>query len=395
MFARRTVIGGAAALVAAGAAAGGWRLATGSMPAYDRWVAAQRGAPAAPAEAAELIRLATLAPNGHNTQPWRFRVGPDRIEVVADLARRTPVVDPDDHHLHVSLGAAAETLAIAGAALGRPGEIAPMPDGLGFVHAAGAARPDPLAAAIPARQSTRAEYDGRPLAPEDLTALQAAAALPGVRLVLITDRAALDRLRDLVIAGNDVQMHDPAFIAELKAWIRFNPREAMATGDGLLSAVSGNLSVPGFLGRALFERMVTPGSENDRYARQMRSSAGCAVLIGDRADPASWQQVGRACQRLALTATARDIRLAFVNQPVEVAALRPDLAALVGEPGLRPDSADPLRSRPDAAIRAAPSGGGSDGVIASSNSTPFHCPARSVRRQIGRTSSQAWTSSPA
>ncbi len=69
----------------------------------------------------------------------------------------------------------------------------------------------------------------------------------------------------------------------------------------------------------------------------MASSAGCAVFFAERADPAGWMRVGRACQRFALAATARDIRLAFVNQPIEVAPLRADLAALAGEPGLRPD----------------------------------------------------------
>lgn len=342
MVARRTVIGGAAGLaVAAGAAAGSWRWATGSLAAYERWTAAERRPPAAAGDAAgqaaELVRLATLAPNGHNTQPWRFRIGEGRIEVVADEARRTPVVDPDDHHLQVSLGAAAETLAIAGAALGRPGEIAPLPDGLGFLHGAGPARPDPLAEAIPRRQSTRGDFDPRPLATEDLAALAAAAALPGVRLVMVTERPALDRLRDLVVAGNDLQMRDPAFIAELKAWIRFNPREAMATGDGLFAGASGNPSLPGAVGRLLFERLVTVEGENDRYARQLAATAGAAIFLGETADPAGWRQVGRACQRFALAATARDIRLAFVNQPVEVAALRPELAALAGEPGLRPD----------------------------------------------------------
>ncbi len=134
-----------------------------------------------------------------------------------------------------------------------------------------------------------------------------------------------------------MQLGDPGFVAELGDWIRFNPREAMATGDGLYSAASGNPVVPGILGRALLDRVLTPASENARYARQMRATAACAILLGDRADPASWLQVGRACQRLLLAATARDIRAAFVNQPVEVAALRPELAALAGEPALRPD----------------------------------------------------------
>lgn len=335
MIARRTVIGaGVAAL--AGAAA--WRLSTGSTTAYDRWAGDLRTWPSAGPEARELIRLATLAPNGHNTQPWRFRVAPDRIEVLPDLGRATPVVDPDDHHLYVSLGAAAETLAIAGGALGRPGAVEPAPDGIAFLHTGAAPRADPLAQAIPRRQSTRADYDGRPLDAADLDALaDAAGAIPGVRLVLLTDRPVLDRLRDLVVAGNTVQMTDPAFMAELLDWIRFNPKAAMARGDGLFSGSSGNPSLPTALGRIVFPFAVTAAGENDRYAAQMASSAGCAVFLAERADPAGWMQVGRALQRFALAATARDIRTAFVNQPVEVASLRADLAALAGEPGLRPD----------------------------------------------------------
>jgi len=47
--------------------------------------------------------------------------------------------------------------------------------------------------------------------------------------------------------------------------------------------------------------------------------------------------VVRACQRFALQATALGLKHAFLNQPVEVARFRPELAALVGMPGQRPD----------------------------------------------------------
>jgi hypothetical protein len=65
-----------------------------------------------------------------------------------------PPVDPYDHHLFVSLGCAAENLAIAAVATGRPGELETGSDG-GFVRCAfseGAARPDPLLKAIPVRR---------------------------------------------------------------------------------------------------------------------------------------------------------------------------------------------------------------------------------------------------
>ncbi|MBP7241126.1 Tat pathway signal protein [Amaricoccus sp.] len=337
MIGQLAVFGLAAAAGVAAAGAGGWRAAVGSTADYDRWAAGLRAWRAPPAEVAELVRLAALAPNGHNTQPWRFRVGDGRIEILPDLARRTPVVDPDDHHLWTSLGAAAETLAVAGVALGRPGEVEAEGEGIAYVHGAGAARPHPLAAAIGRRQTTRADYDCRPLAAEDAAALAAAAALPGVRIVLVTEPAAMGRLRDLVVAGNDVQMGDAAFMAELAAWIRFNPRTAMATGDGLYAGASGNPSIPTWLGRSILPRIMTPASEAARFARQMQTSAGCAVVFAEEAGPRGWIQVGRACQRFALAATTRDIRMSFVNQPVEVAALRPELAALAGEPGQRPD----------------------------------------------------------
>ena len=55
--------------------------------------------------------------------------------------------------------------------------------------------------------------------------------------------------------------------------------------------------------------------------------------VGKAAGPV----IGRACQRFALQATALGLKHAFVNQPVEVTNLRPELAALVCMPGRRPD----------------------------------------------------------
>jgi hypothetical protein len=66
----------------------------------------------------ELIRHATLAPSSHDTQCWKFKLETDRISILPDLARRCPVVDPDDHHLFISLGCAAENLVIAGVPAG-------------------------------------------------------------------------------------------------------------------------------------------------------------------------------------------------------------------------------------------------------------------------------------
>ena len=335
---RRMLIGGGSLVVVAGAAAVGVRQ-TGSTATYDASEQAMRAPLANRPAAHDLVRYATLAPNSHNTQAWRFVAQPGTITIHPDYARRTPVVDPDDHHLFVSLGCAAENLALAGAARGLAGDLAfdPKTQSIGFVHRPFPPRPSLLFDAIPHRQSTRAEFDGRPIDPATLAKLLAAAAIPGVDTVLITDRPKIDRIRDLVIAGNSAQLADPAFVRELKTWLRFSPRHALETGDGLYAAASGNPKFPEWIGQRAFDLFFTAKSENDKYARHLNSSAGVAVFSGQADDPEHWVKTGRACQRFALQATALGLKHAFINQPVEVASLREEMAGLAGIPERRPD----------------------------------------------------------
>ena len=161
--------------------------------------------------------------------------------------------------------------------------------------------------------------------------------MPGVDLILLTDSATIDKVNDLIATGTTAQIADPAFMRELKHWMRFNPRRAMTTGDGLFSGTSGNPTLPDWLGPIMLDWAYTAASENRKIAAQIASSAGLAVFVGARDDAEHWVRVGRASQRFALQATAMGLKHAFLNQPVEVASLRPDLARLVGLPGRRPD----------------------------------------------------------
>jgi hypothetical protein len=310
------------------------------MVGYDT-AAAKLRAPLPMAGAfADFVRFATLAPNGHNTQPWRFAQRPGGARILPDLARRTPVVDPDDHHLFVSLGCAAENFIIASGAHGLPGDIRFAADGQDRVEidfANGAPKADPLLQAIPLRQSTRSIFDGRSVSTDQLTQLEAAAKIEGVTLLLITDDARRETVLDFLLRGNDAQMADPAFVAELRDWIRFNPEQAMSTGDGLFSLCSGNSAIPTWVGKRFFGLVFTKDGEDKKYVAQMRSSAGVAVFIGDRQDKDHWVRVGRSFQRFALQATVLGIRQAMVNQPVEVPAVRAQFARWLGIGETRPD----------------------------------------------------------
>lgn len=156
----------------------------------------------------DLVWQATLAASGHNTQPWRFRLLENVNRIEPDFGPLTPVVDPDDHQLLASLGCAAENLVVAAKANclhGTP-RFDPMQDGaLQIDLGPGPVMASDLAAAIPFRQSTRAEFDGASLSAAQIAALIETAQEPGVAASILTDRSTLETLRDLVVEGNTRQ----------------------------------------------------------------------------------------------------------------------------------------------------------------------------------------------
>jgi hypothetical protein len=288
----------------------------------------------------ELVRYSTLAPSSHNTQCWKFHVQEGSITVEPDLSRRCPIVDPDDHHMFVSLGCATENLAHAALANGLRADAQFDPAGVGTVEVRlEATKPmaSPLFQAIAERQCTRGDYDGKPVSNDELRILERAGTGNGVRVVLLTERAAMENVLEYVVAGNTAQMDDPAFVAELKAWIRFGAGEAERTGDGLFSGTTGTPVMPRWLGSRLMGLFFTPKAENERYARQVRNAAGIAVFVSDASDKAHWIEAGRCYERFALQATALGLRNAFLNQPVEGGANRPQFAAALGLGSQRPD----------------------------------------------------------
>jgi hypothetical protein len=286
----------------------------------------------------ELVRYATLAPSSHNTQCWNFSVGDTDVSIRPDLTRRCPAVDPDDHHLFVSLGCATENLLHGALAHGFHGDAnLGAHDVVRVTLERTAAQSSTLFTAIPERQCTRGDFDARPVSNAELNLLQRAAAVDGVRVLLLTERRAMDRLLEQVVHANTAQMADAAFVKELRSWIRFNGAAAVRTRDGLYSGCTGNPTVPTWIGELAFGLFYTPKSENDKIIRQIRSSAGIAIFVGAAADKTHWIDVGRSYQRFALQATALGIRNSFLNQPVEVVPGRAGFAAAVGIPGQRPD----------------------------------------------------------
>lgn len=323
---RRTAIAGlgAAALLATG----GYALRLNAARRYGLAAAQLRRpmdlAAQGPARMAELVRMASLAPNSHNSQAWRFTTIADGVKLEVDRTRITPVVDPDEHHLFVSLGAAAETFLIAASAFGLQADPNIAPDGtITFGFAEGATASD-LASAIPRRQSHRGLYDETPLSETDFAALMTA----DPALLVIEDPATKIRLIELSTRAYGAQLQNAAYRAELQHWLRFSAVEATERADGLFSGCSGSPALPEALGQLLFPLLVTADAQMQALGAQMASAPALALLVTPEDSTEGRIETGRRLQRLSLTATLAGLSLALINPALETAKGRRDVAAL-------------------------------------------------------------------
>jgi len=302
---------------------------------YDGQAATSRkgSSPNAPAplKMQGLVRYATLAANGHNAQPWKFETLADAIEIHPDCSRRLVAADPSDRELWISLGCALENLVVAARAMGYEPAIT-YPDANDVIRVSlSPATPRWSATfdAIPRRQSTRSEYDGKAVAAGQLHQLRTMPLEEGIAIHTVVDRNGVSTLAGYIYEATLRQYSNPPFLAELIRWLRFDKKEALASFDGLFSPCAGSPAVPRWLGR-LFVSGAKPENLAAADVRKLESSAGAIVITSAAEGKSDWVRAGQVCQRLTLTMTLANIKSAYLNQPIEVPPLRSQLRSSLG-----------------------------------------------------------------
>ena len=278
-----------------------------------------------PAQLRAAVALATRAPSVHNTQPWRFRLLDDGIDVYADRGRQLAVSDPTGRALRVSCGAAVFNLRLALAQLGRVAEVWLMPrpgtpDLLAHVTA-GRERPatpeeSGLHEAIERRHSNRQPFLDTDVPLDVRAQLMAAARAENAWLDLILGRPALAMVTELVRAADDILLADPAYRAELAAWTRPDRTQP----DGVPREAGGPAPEP----RDLLARRDFGGPPRPP-GRDFEADPLVGVLGGLADSPADDLIAGQALQRVLLTATRLGLATSLMSQPIEVPQVREQL----------------------------------------------------------------------
>ena len=283
-----------------------------------------------------LVRHAILAPSGHNTQPWSFRTRDGALELFADRTRALPVVDPDDRELVISCGAALALLRVALRHSGYAGEVELFPDPTNSDLLARLRLGEPaevteldtaLFHAIARRHTNRHPFDHRPVPDELLGELVDLARAEGVWLRVVTDLQTKRAIADLIAEGNRRQAADPAFRRELAAWMRSN---ATRSHDGMPGYAHGFGDVASTI-MPFFMRTFDWGKHQAAKDWQLVMGSPALLVLGTEEDSArEWVRAGQALGGLLLRACADGVTASFLNQPIEVATLRPRLARTLG-----------------------------------------------------------------
>ncbi len=286
-----------------------------------------------------MLRYAVLAPSNHNSQPWRFEVRGNTVELYADRQRSLRVTDPDDRQLLISCGCALFHLRVAIWHFGHldrthllptPGK----PDLLARVSLgdedAPTAKQENLFAAIPKRRTNRQLFRDDPLPEELKQELVKAAEREGAWLHFVEERDQRNAIADLVAEGDRQQWADRRFRLELAAWLHPNNGEARdgipnsAQNAGDLFSVAGPIVIRTF---DLGEGQAAKDRDIAVY------SPGLVVLGTEVDEPWAWISAGQALARVLLRARADEVWASFLNQPIETLELRSQVTQFIGRTG--------------------------------------------------------------
>jgi nitroreductase len=292
--------------------------------------------PSEPTRRLEAAAEAALhAPSVFNTQPWRWRVTGDTLELSADPDRRLAVTDPDGRLLLISCGTALHHARTALAAAGWTATVERLPDPaqpelLARVRLGQPAPVDPgaerMAAAISRRRTDRRAYGDEPVSEQTLTRLRRYVESEGAYLHVVPD----DQVPMLAISAEraaTAEQGDPAYREELERWTN-RPQER---GDG----VQPQTAVEPTLRRVPVRDFAPGGNAGLSAGEAVDRGAAYVIVFGTTDRRIDLLRGGEALSALLLQATAEGLATAPLSEAVEVAWTRHLLTTLladIGEP---------------------------------------------------------------
>lgn len=272
----------------------------------------------------DILSYARWSPSPHNVQPWKVKIlSATQAQVYYDPKRLLPAEDTTGCFTILGFGIFIEYMAIAANPLGYTIE-AVYPNTLLDENASGIV---PFAKLnlvkstkkevfdrelIRIRQTSRLEYNGRPVAPEIIEELTSIAKEYGHTLSISTDKEMINWVLQLNRDTVFYDMNDKKTREEIAHWLRYSMKSGRQKKDGLWAYC---LTIPGILLYLFFHfrwLFNLPGFKQFARSYYLKSTSGTAMvgwLHGPFSTPEDWIKAGHMMGRLWLAMTNRKVYL--------------------------------------------------------------------------------------
>ncbi|EHQ31054.1 Acg family FMN-binding oxidoreductase [Mucilaginibacter paludis] len=288
----------------------------------------------------QILFLASLAPSGHNTQPWLIKyIEPMHWIICNDKTKWLPAVDPTQRETMLSIGAFIQNIEYAASHLGYRCQFSLMANTnqdekvmeVKLIKSGNLFRYDTKT--IIQRRTVRSNMLTEALKTEDVRLLMANET-DFIRFVPRTTKA-YQYLNEQTIEANKIQSYRNAAQKELADWIRFSNKDAEQYRDGLTPGSMEIEGISGWVVRNFYGKPNVMGNsfrdQNIKQAeQQVASSAGWFLITSKDASVPSLIETGRRMQRLFLKVRDQNIAIHPMTQILEEPSIHQGLNASVG-----------------------------------------------------------------
>ncbi len=285
-----------------------------------------------------LLEGATRAPSTHNSQPWKFRLRENVLEVFRDESIQLPYSDTHTQYAHVSIGFLLHHLQV----LGEYFDMSPStnvsadksPLATVTFRSAGPERKEELKSLVSAvfsRRNRRGIFTAEPI-PEDLLAAfqrpdsHLPSSLPEVLPTIVTNKDSLRRIGELTLETMRRVYMQPDFRKEMSHWV-------VPTGSSRKDGIPGYSLNQSFVLSWILPHLIRTfniGKIPGRQSAAAIASSQAAFAFGAEDNRAAWISIGFTASRIILELTSRNFNASVFVATAELSDIRKEVTELCG-----------------------------------------------------------------
>jgi len=274
----------------------------------------------------KILTYASLAPSGHNSQPWSVKIiSANEWIVGSDSNRWLPEVDGSNREVMLSIGAFVENIVQAASSFGYRVETTIItqnsfdPDVVKLIISKSKSL-DVSLQRIVARRTVKSHMLSKELKISDVNDFSKSVDGRLFYFPVGTDHA---RLMDNEAVENYILQSDhKKAMEELASWVRFKDNDAKKFRDGLTTDGMEITGLAGWYVRHFMDKkdvMTKAFSDKgiEKIRAQVKEGAGWLVITSDGNSVKDLIETGRRFQRMALTAREKMIAIHPMTQALE------------------------------------------------------------------------------